>query len=336
MTDQLLAGAPAPLPPEGTAPDGRGRARRWRRSGTGPRATAARRTSWLGFVLALPPVAFVALFAGLPIVVAALFTLGYGGGLNEITALIGQDVYLADGPPGTVEAYRAVFGNSRFVDDLVTTIVVTVVATAVVIAVAVGISLMLRLRGGRLAQAMTVLTVVPMFIPVVISAYALRTFYSDIGFLPTLFAQVGADGPAWSYSVTGVVIGSVWTNLPFAVLLISSGVAAVPDSVIDAARDCGAGLARAAASVILPMAKIPIIIATTFTAIGIIGSFTIPYFMARNSQTMLGVDIVNYFVAYNRPQQAIVMAFVVFALASLIAAAYVWANFRQAAEADQL
>jgi len=299
-------------------------------------AAATRRTAWRGFFLALPPVAFIALFAGMPIVLAFLFTLGYGGGLNEITALIGQDVYLADGPPGTVEPYRVVFASGRFREDLIVTILVTIVSTLIVITVALAIALFLRLRGGRIANLLTILTIVPMFIPVVISAYALRTFYSDIGFLPTLFAQVGATGPAFAYSVPGLVIGSVWTNLPFAVLMISSGVAAVPDSVIDAARDSGAGLLRTTGSVILPMAMVPIVIATTFTAIGIIGSFTIPYFLGRNSQTMLGVDIASYFIAFNRPQQAIVMAFVVFALASLIAATYVWANFRQAKEAEQV
>lgn len=292
--------------------------------------------SWFGFTLALPPVLFVLLFAGLPIVLAFAFTLGYGGGLNEITALIGQDVYVADSPPGTLEAYRTVLANGRFRDDLVVTVVVTVLSTSIVLSMALAIALLLRLRGGFLANALAVLTVVPMFVPVVISAYAIRTFYSDIGFLPTLFAQFGAAGPSWSYSVAGLVIGSVWTHLPFAVLLISSGVAAVPDSVIDAARDSGAGLARTTWSVIVPMAQIPIVIATTFTAIGIIGSFTIPYFMGRNSQTMLGVDIAQYFTAFNRPQQAIVMAFVVFVLASFIAVAYVWANFRQAEEADHL
>ena len=48
---------------------------------------------------------------------------------------------------------------------------------------------------------------------------------------------------------------------------------------------------------------------------------------------MLGVDIANYFQAFNQPQQSIVMAFVVFALASAIGAFYVWANFRSASKA---
>lgn len=71
-------------------------------------------------------------------------------------------------------------------------------------------------------------------------------------------------------------------------------------------------------------------IATTFTAIGVLGSFTVPYFTGPNAPSMLGVDISKYFQAFNHPQQAIVMAVVVFVLASGIAFFYVWANFRSA------
>jgi ABC-type spermidine/putrescine transport system permease subunit I len=89
---------------------------------------------------------------------------------------------------------------------------------------------------------------------------------------------------------------------------------------------------RTIVSVIVPMAAVPIIIATTFTAIGIVGSFTVPYFTGPNSPNMLGVDMSNYFSAFNQPQQSAVMTFTVFLIASGIAALYVWANFRSAKE----
>jgi hypothetical protein len=40
----------------------------------------------------------------------------------------------------------------------------------------------------------------------------------------------------------------------------------------------------------------------------------------------------NYFSSFNQPQQAVVIAFIVFVIASGIAAVYVWANFRSAKE----
>ncbi len=52
------------------------------------------------------------------------------------------------------------------------------------------------------------------------------------------------------------MIGQIWASLPFAVLLISSGLAAVPDALIDAARDTGASRARAVWSVMIPMTTV--------------------------------------------------------------------------------
>ena len=299
-----------------------------------PEAEGGRR--WRALVMALPPGLLIAFFAGLPIALAFGYSIGHGGGLNSTTALIAQHQYLVEDGWGTTKAYEEVFASGRFREDLWTTVSVTVVATLIVLALALAIALYLRLRGGVLARSLSVLAVVPMFIPVVISSWAIVTFYSADGFLRTLLAQVGVEGPVWAYSITAVTIGQVWTNLPFAVLMIASGVQAVPDSVIDAARDSGAGLARTTRSIILPMAMVPIIIATTFTAIGIIGSFTVPYFVGPNAPTMLGVDMTSYFQAFNRPQQSIVMAFVVFAMASGIAAFYIWANYRQAKDRDRV
>jgi ABC-type spermidine/putrescine transport system permease subunit I len=209
---------------------------------------------------------------------------------------------------------------------------VTLASTATVIFLALGIGLYLKLKGGRMARLLSGLAIVPLFIPVVIASWAILTFYSGTGFLRSVFALLGLDFPVWAFTMVTVIIGSVWTSLPFAVLMVSSGLQSVPNAMIEAARDAGAGSLRTIVSVIVPMAAVPIIIATTFTAIGIVGSFTVPYFTGPNSPNMLGVDMSNYFSAFNQPQQSAVMAFTVFLIASGIAALYVWANFRSAKE----
>ncbi len=288
----------------------------------------------LGFVMALPPLLLIAVFAGLPIVLAVGYSLGHTGGLNSVTASYAQHQHVATSGWGTFAAYREMLATGRFRTDVAVTVLVTLLSTAVVLVLALGIALNLRLRGGRVAGAIAALGVIPLFIPVVIASWAILTFYSTDGFIRSVFAQVGLDAPALGFKVVTIVIGSVWTSLPFAVLMVSSGIQSVPDAVIDAARDSGAGLLRTTRSVILPMAFIPIVIATTFTAIGVLGSFTVPYFTGPNSPRMLGVDIQNYFAAYNQPQQAIVIAVTIFVLASGIAVLYIWANFRSANSKD--
>lgn len=301
-----------------------------RRVGTGSRGARASRLSLPGFFLALPPVVVIALFIGVPVVLALGFSVGFSGGLNSVVAAVGQNVHQASGLVPNAGAYQDVFTTEVFWQDLGVTLLVTIASTALVLVLAGGIGLYLRLTGGWVARMLSAVAIVPLFIPVVIASWAILTFYAGDGFLRSLFAQFGIEGPTWGYTIVAVIIGSAWTSLPFAVLMITSGLQSVPDALIDAARDAGAGTARIVRTILLPMSTVPVVIAATFTAIGVIGSYTVPYFTGPNSPTMLGVALTSYFTAYNQPQQSIVMAFVVFLAASGIGALYVWANFRSA------
>jgi ABC-type spermidine/putrescine transport system permease subunit I len=281
-------------------------------------------------------VVVIALFVGVPVVLALAFSVGFTGGLNSVIAAVGQNVHRADGVVPTFAAYGDVFATDSFWQDLALTLGVTAASTTLVLVLAGGIGLYLRLRGGWLARVLSAVAIVPLFIPVVIASWAILTFYAADGFLRSLLAQVGLEGPVWSYSAIAIVIGSAWTSLPFAVLMITSGLQSVPDALIEAARDAGAGTAHIVRTILLPMCAVPIVIAVTFTAIGVIGSYTVPYFTGPNAPTMLGVSLASYFTSYNQPQQSLVMAFVVFLAAAVIGALYVWANFRSARQEGRI
>ena len=290
-----------------------------------------------GFLMALPPILLVVAFVGLPIVTALLFSLGRTDGLNQIIAMIGQNVHKpADGQFFTTGAYEQIFADERFVPDLVLTLSVTAIVTISVAIIAIAIGLMLKLRGGWLPNFLAGLAVVPLFIPVVIAAWAILMFYAQDGFVRSFLSLFAIDGPTWGYTSVAIVLGNIWTSLPFSVLMVSSGFQSIPDSMIEAARDAGAGFFSVVRKVLIPMAGVPITIATTFTAIGVLGSFTVAYFTGANTPNMLGVELNNFFVGFNQPQQAQVIAFVIFFFASAIAATYVWANFRTAKDAGRV
>ncbi|MGI8458917.1 MAG: ABC transporter permease [Propionibacteriaceae bacterium] len=296
-----------------------------------------RRRPLVGLLMASPPLLLVAVFVGFPIVVAVAYSLGHVGGLNQTIATIARGQHTVDHwSDMTLAAYREVFADGRFRRDLVVTVGVTLLSTGVVVLLAWVVALYLRVTDSRLAKVLSALAVVPMFIPVVIASWAILTFYAADGFLRSVAAQVGVEAPIWGYTVTCIVIGLVWTHLPFATLMVVSGVQSVPASLIEAAADSGAGFLQTVRSVIAPMAMVPTVIAATFTAIGTLGSFTVPYFTGPNAPNMLGVDMTSYFQSFNRPQQSVVMAVVVFVIAAGFGAFYVWANFRSAQDSGRV
>lgn len=296
--------------------------------GTARGASFIRRLAPLA--MSSPPVLLVLVFVGIPIVIGIGFTLGYTGGLNSIAALLAVKVFTASGWAPTLGAYEDVFADARFRGDLLVTIIVTVVTVAIVLVLAYGIGLYARLTGSWLGRFVSGVAVIPLFIPIVIGAYSIRQFYLGTGFLVSAGKLIGLDLPTLSYHTPGIVIGQVWASLPFAVLLISSGLSAVPEALMEAARDSGATQFRAVRSVMMPMTLVPTVIVVTFTGVAVMGSFTVPYMIGPSAPNMLGVTLQAYYAAFQRPQQAQVMAVVLFVLAAGIGALYVWANARQA------
>ena len=274
----------------------------------------------------------VLFFVGLPVLIGLTFSLGFTAGPNRVISILGQGIHRKNHWWGTFAAYSDILHDSRFLGDLGLTIFVTVLSTILVVLLALVIAIYQRLIGGRKASVLVTLSIVPLFIPVVISAWAIHTFYAGDGFIRALLSHIGVNFPTLTATPSAIVIGSVWTSLPFAILMIGSGMQAIPDALIESASDCGASSLRIISNILIPLAKTPIIIAASFTAIGILGSFTVPLFLGPNQPTMLGVEISNFFGSYNRPQQSLVMAFIVFAIASGIAVMYVWSNVKSARE----
>ncbi|HET8607588.1 MAG TPA: ABC transporter permease subunit [Gaiellaceae bacterium] len=278
--------------------------------------------------MVLPPVAVITVFIGLPVLAAIAYTLGRADGPNSVVNLFAQRQHVVKHGV-TLAAYRDVLGTPSVRSDLWATVWITGATLSIVLVVAWGIALYLRISNTRVARIVSGLSVVPLFIPVVIAGYASLIFYSSDGFLRTVAYHLGFHNfPTLGYTLTCVLITQVWVSIPFGVLMMSSGLNAVPDALIEAARDAGASLPRTVVSVLLPMNVIPTVITATFTGIGVLGSFTIPYLTGPSAPNMLGPVMSNFFGAYGQVQQAEVMAMIVFVVAIGLGTVYVWANVR--------
>lgn len=296
----------------------------------GPPATRVRLGRLLAavapVVAGLLPVLVTIVFVGLPMVLAILYTLGYTGWLNQAVSLIAtHQVVAAHGL--TVGAWKQLFGEHSFIEDLWTTAWITVVSTVVLVVIAWAIALYIRFAEGWGKRVVSTLFVVPMFVPVVISSYALLSFWQDHGRLAGLLYVAGLHELTLPGGTnTAVVIGLVWTNLPFAVLLIAAGLQSVPQPYVDAARDASASWPRIVRTVLFPLAKLPTLVVVTFTATGTLGTYTIPDIVGPSSPQMLGVSMTNSYTSYGLPQDAEIMAVIVFLMAAVFSVLYVRAN----------
>ncbi|MGI8855965.1 MAG: ABC transporter permease [Thermomicrobiales bacterium] len=299
-----------------------------------PLRKPARREAWtaprvreaaLGLLMAAPPVVVLILLIIVPAIDAARFSLGIVPQGN-ITFSTGAHLIQSDTP--TLAVYQNLLGSQFFRDDLALTAVVVVAAVLIVLVVSYVLALYVRFGTGRLPAIVRTLYLVPMFVPVVIASYALIIFYGSHGALNALLARVHLGYTSPIYHQSGIVLGQVWTNIPFAVLILGAGLDGVSEELVEAARDVGASFPLVLRRIVLPLNVVPTLIVLTFSFIGVLGSFTIPYLLGPNAPQMFGVAMQAYFSSYRQPQPAVAMAVLTFIAASGAGALYVWATVR--------
>ena len=269
--------------------------------------TESRRRGALGLALVLPPLLVLIFLIIVPAVSAVIDTLRP-----------------PEGAGWTLTNYALILGNRVLRSDIRFSIVVTLAAVAVTFCLSYPLALYLRFTKGRLPSLLAVLFTIPLFVPVVIASFAMITFLVNHGMVSTVLYRMGIERfPSLVYNATGIVLTEVWTTIPFAVLILGAGLQAIDDSLIDGARDVGAGPLRTFVSIILPLNATPTMITLTLLFIGIFGSFTIPYLVGGNAPQMLGVTMTNYLTQYLRRAEAVTIAVIAFFIAAAVGALYV-------------
>lgn len=287
-----------------------------------------RRRPWQPLLMTLPPIVLAALFVAYPALTAVLYSLGDAGAVSGAVADSAHaQIFAHHGL--TLAVYRQLFINPQFRADVAVSLTVTLWSVLVVLFIGYAVAYYYRFGRGARKSWTSVFFLVPMFIPVVIASYAIASFFNVNGWFDAGLFHLGvASPPVPSFTNLGVILAQIWVNIPFAVLLLGSSFGTISPSLIEAARDIGAGAGTVFWRIILPLTTLQGTIVATFTAIGIFGSFTIPYLIGPNAPQMLGVSMDSYYSNFSEPQQAEAMAVVAFVLAAVAGVPYLWATAR--------
>lgn len=274
--------------------------------------TARRNGSGLwGYLLIAPPVlimTFLIFYPALQAVVETLFI------TNNQT---GQVTF-------SFANYINFFHDAILMANLWFTIQVTLWTVAMLFVIGFPLSLYLRFSKSRIAAAVQVLALFPLFVPGVILAFALIRFLGTHGMLDTLLHLIGITNFATPYlHPQGVILALVWGNIPFTVLILTAGLRQVEDSVIESARDVGANEWQIFTRIILPLTTRAVVIVFCLNVIGVFGSFTIPYLLGPAQPMMMGVSMQQTFNNYQDRIGALTQAVITFIFCAAVGVIYV-------------
>lgn len=220
----------------------------------------------------------------------------------------------SDGGMGLdLSTYAFFFSDAYSLNNLYLTLWTTGVCAILLLIVCLPIALYLRFADGKIAVYVQALAILPMFVPSIILAYAFIRVLGPNGMVDLLLNGVGLPKIRTPYLTPwGPVIGLVWDNIPLTVLILLAGLGSVSNMAVEAARDVGANRLQVFWHIVLPQISNSILVALSFSVLGIFSAFTLPYLLGPASPEMMGPFMQRTFRDVNDPIAAITQAVVTF------------------------
>jgi putative spermidine/putrescine transport system permease protein len=186
--------------------------------------------------------------------------------------------------------------------DIVFTVVIVSLATAIAALLAIAIGGYLTL--GECGPAVAVLRWLyrwPLFVPFIVAGQIMRSFLAKNGLMNHGLIELGLLTPLQAQSFLdwrGVVVAFVWKQTPFVTLMVAGAMATLDRSLIEAARQLGAGRLRILIGIVVPQVRQTLLVALILSFVTMMSVLSVPVMINAGAPTMITVDMAFRITAY--------------------------------------
>ena len=171
--------------------------------------------------------------------------------------------------------------------------------------------------------------IIPFFTSYLVRIYAWQVIIAEHGVINALLANLGLDPFIMLNTKFGTLVGYLTLCLPLVVILQTLSLAAVDRTLIEAAHNLGCGRIRTVFTVIVPLAKVGLIIGAVFCFILSFGDFVSPYYLGGSRPPTLSILIIDTTKSGQQWPKAAVVAVTMIATLLVVAFAAVSAAYRK-------
>ena len=164
------------------------------------------------------------------------------------------------------------------------------------------------------------LMALPFFTSYLVRIYSWQIFLSDNGIFNAFFAKIGLGPYGMLNSMFGQMVGYLTLNLPLVILLQLFSLVFVDRNLVEAAHNLRCGRLRTVFEVIIPAAKVGLVIAALFCFILTFGDFVSPLYLGGGNPPTLSILITDTTKSGQQWPRAAVIALVM--IATLLAVAF--------------
>ena len=160
---------------------------------------------------------------------------------------------------------------------------------------------MAKVASARTRGLLIVAVLMPLWSSYLVKVYSWRTILAEQGMLNWALSPFGLHGPGFGMVATWLVFTYLW--LPFMILPVYAGLERIPNSLVEASADLGAGAWRTFRRVVFPLALPGIVAGSIFTFALTLGDYITPQIVS-SKQFIGNVVYANVGVANNLPLAA--------------------------------
>ncbi len=275
-----------------------------------PLASGRSRPSWISgrtLVIALP-YAFLLLFFLAPFILIGKIS------LSEMGAIGPEDVLsFSDGVVQLtlrLSNYAAIVEDSLYLRTYLASLQYAAVSTVVCLAIGYPFAYFMARSPARWQPALLMLVMLPFWTSFLLRVYAWRGLLSDGGWVAEFFVATGLDQLLYAMGLIStpgklmhtpfsLVLGMVYTYLPFMVLPLYGTLAKMDLRLLEAAADLGATPWEAFWKITVPLSKAGIIAGSMLVFIPCVGEFVIPELLGGPETMMIGRVLWDEFFSNN-------------------------------------
>ena len=149
-----------------------------------------------------------------------------------------------DAPFSGLDNYRTVIDNPTFWPALLHTVVFTGVSLIFQFTIGMALAVFFA-QSFKLSATLRALFLVPWLLPLIVSSSTWSWMLnSDSGVVNSLIQNLGIDPVNWlpspAWALTSVIIANIWIGIPFNLVVLYSGLQAIPSEIHEAASIDGA------------------------------------------------------------------------------------------------
>ena len=258
-----------------------------------PEVTGTRRPGPLGWLLMAPMLLWLIAFVVAPTLILLVYSFCQRDDLGQVVYAFTWDNYRRI----FIDADTGTFGTT-YLTVFIRSVVYAGLTTVICLVVGYPVAWFIGRAPESRRNLLLTLVMIPFWTSFLIRTYAWITILSTNGLLNGFlqYTHLIEEPFEMLYTPGAVVLGLVYSYLPFLILPVYGSVEKLDNALVEAAFDLGAGPVRAFQKVIIPLTQPGIIAGILLVFIPAIGMFAISQLMGGGTDPTIGEVIQNQFM----------------------------------------